>query len=230
MEICLNIVKFLLRIIELFKYIFKSNRIITDRDNKHCSINKDLMSLDKNGFNKRLFDVVSCTNKSQKEKIDLIKELIENGANVNARNENQNNILHVAVRFNRYPLIKFLIDNGADIYAKDWYENSILHVACRFSNKELVEFLLQDKNIDVNCMNKSRETPLCYVDNAEIGMMLINNERINLDLTNNKNIKAKDVFLQNMGENSIDEFQNRHHRSSSFSLVSFGSYDFVIEK
>ena len=49
---------------------------------------------------------------------DKIKMLIDNGADVNAKDKNGNTALHLAIKMNSREIIRVLTDNGADVDEK----------------------------------------------------------------------------------------------------------------
>ena len=54
----------------------------------------------------------------QKGEIDLVKKMVEYGADVNERSAGMTPLM-VAARYNKAEIIKFLLANGAHTYIKD---------------------------------------------------------------------------------------------------------------
>lgn len=74
---------------------------------------------------------------------EMLKFLIENGANVNARAKRNNETpLHDAAIQNRYNMASILLENEADVNARDELQCTPLHKAAMYSDKMLVELLL----------------------------------------------------------------------------------------
>jgi len=98
--------------------------------------------------------------------LEKVKELIAQGANVNARDSRGNMPLHRAIRvrglsdIERLSLIKMLISGGADVNVKDRRRGAtpLLLVVFR-GNKDLVELLIQN-GADLNAKGGQGETPL----------------------------------------------------------------------
>ena len=76
------------------------------------------------------------------EKIDLVKYLIEQGANVNALYENHFTPLMSAVENENIELIKLLLEAKADVNRKDRHGNDALFKAVDTENIELIKFLV----------------------------------------------------------------------------------------
>lgn len=88
---------------------------------------------------------------------DLIKLLLEHGADVNLQCERNWTALHFAAQ--NYDLVasKLLIQNGANVNAQDDYGNSVISKAvfnCRNNGGELIKLLLEN-GADINVRNQS---------------------------------------------------------------------------
>jgi ankyrin repeat protein len=114
-------------------------------------------------------------------KIEMVKEAIANGANVNTFNINIISPLHYAVSKSHNDIVELLISKGADVnFIADWngrYDSrnrgfSPLITAIRLDNVEGVRMLLAN-GADINAKdgNTNGESPLFYSlnnDNIEI--------------------------------------------------------------
>lgn len=108
---------------------------------------------------------------------EIVKLLIEYGANVNAKNLTGMTPLHILCSTHSNDTIivaKLLIDNGADINTQEYvYRFTPLHLAAKAGNKKLINFLLDsgaDKDIEANYSKKAED----MTNNQEI-IELINN-------------------------------------------------------
>ena len=147
-----------------------------------------------------------------KPNFEIIKLLIENGANVNAVNKNNNSILHSL--FNcyklycnkekvRYDIIKYILQQHIlpetlNIFNKK--NQHILMHECRQieSNNEIIKLLL-DKGIDVNCKDKDGNTPLIIACNKGWCSYVCHTDTVKILLEKNVNINEKN----NEGYNAL---------------------------
>ncbi len=94
--------------------------------------------------------------------IDIVKVLIQNGADVNAVDENKQSALHHAAEYGDVELAKVLLENGADVNAIDGDENTALHIAAIFDDDDCVDVtkVLIQNGADVNAVNNFKESAL----------------------------------------------------------------------
>lgn len=93
--------------------------------------------------------------------IDLLQLLIDNGANVNLRNDDLETPLFESL-FSSTKLIKILIENGAKINLQNIHGQTPLHLICGFNGcgKVNVLRLLLDNGADVFVKDFKSQTPL----------------------------------------------------------------------
>ena len=88
-----------------------------------------------------------------------VKQLINSGANVNAKHYKNITALHRAVARGNAEIVKILIDAKSDINAADDDGYTALHQAALKGNAEFAELLIKAE-ADVNAVNKKGETAL----------------------------------------------------------------------
>jgi ankyrin repeat protein len=116
--------------------------------------------------------------------IELVKDLIKQGASVNARNSYGTPLLLIVAskegeRFSK--ILKILLDNGADINNQDFdipdYGETALHAACEIGDIDRIKMLIE-RGANINIRNEFGDTPLhCAVlwGDIEVVKLLINN-------------------------------------------------------
>ncbi len=83
------------------------------------------------------------------------------GAEVSARDESSNTLLHTAAALNENPLVVVaLVASGAGVNARDKYGRTPLHDAAAFNDNHLVGGALVLHGADVNARDGSGATPL----------------------------------------------------------------------
>ncbi len=76
--------------------------------------------------------------------IDLIKERIEAGADINYQNRNGETPILAAIKKESISAVSYLIEQGANSNCKDNYENTPLEYAVEFNSKEIAELLFNN--------------------------------------------------------------------------------------
>jgi flagellar biosynthesis GTPase FlhF len=107
------------------------------------------------------------------------KQAIENGANVNAKDDEYGwTPLHCACGYNgRESIVSLLLKNGPDVNAKSNYGWTPLHYASIYGYESTVSLLLEN-GADVNAKDNGGETPLhkaCYNGHENIVSLLLKN-------------------------------------------------------
>lgn len=106
---------------------------------KNLILNRSILNQSqfKECLNKAIFGAVKGNN------LEGLRLLLKKGANINAKDEKDNTLLHLAAKNNAVQVAKFLIDNGADIEARDnKYYSTPLCFAAEQGNLEIIKLLI----------------------------------------------------------------------------------------
>lgn len=123
---------------------------------------------------------------AKKGQVDLIRDLIKEGANVNAKDSSQSTPLKYAAARGKYEAVKELIENGANInepYAL------ILNAAMGSRDENIVALLLKN-GANVNARDRTGRTPLMRAA-ENYGMGII---KLLIKYDADINAKATDLF------------------------------------
>jgi ankyrin repeat protein len=107
--------------------------------------------------------------------IDILKLLVEKGANVNAKDKKGGTPLHDAARFNTLEVVKFLVEKGAVVNAETAHKYTPLYMSVMNTYDDSIAPYLIEKGADVNIQNADGFTPLIQAIsfNPEIVKLLI---------------------------------------------------------
>ena len=90
--------------------------------------------------------------------INEVKYLVEEGANVNAKNANGTTLIHFAASCGFLDVVEYLVEKGANVNAKDKNDTALMHFAA-LANKDIIDYLVT-KGVNINAMDKQGNTPL----------------------------------------------------------------------
>ena len=102
--------------------------------------------------------------------LDIVKQLCENGAMVDSKDEDRNTPLHLAALSGNLKVVQYLIKKGANINAKDIDKWTALHFAAASGHKDIVN-LLAYNNGNTKAKNNVGCTPQ---DVAMVGLTVPN--------------------------------------------------------
>ncbi|WP_425383877.1 ankyrin repeat domain-containing protein [Wolbachia endosymbiont (group B) of Anania hortulata] len=97
----------------------------------------------------------------QDESETLVQSILEDGGEINTRDQNGRISLHHAAVSNDLEVVKYLVENGANVNAQDKDGRSVLHYAPIHMNIEIVKYLIK-KGANVEEIDKDGRTPLHF--------------------------------------------------------------------
>lgn len=125
-------------------------------------------------YSKSDFGSTALTGAISSGSLEIVKLLIQHGANINENDPNEGYPLTVAAFFRSKVILEVLLKNGAEVNGKDNDENTALILAARDGDIDNVKLLLQ-YHADKSIKNKSGETALTVsksANSAEINQLL----------------------------------------------------------
>ena len=146
--------------------IFAAIRLNNIREVKnHMPTGIDLNTINEDGSTPLHRAIEGDWNTERKtENLEIIRLLIDKGADVNVKDDNENTPLHLST--NR-KISELLIGQGADVNAKDYSGGTPLHSIIFNEDKDLVALLITN-GADLNSMNEDGQTPLDYLSSEEL--------------------------------------------------------------
>lgn len=124
-----------------------------------------IIASDKNDYYKK--DSV----KEGLENLEIVKELLKNGANVNEKDNFGYTALMLASKYGHIELIKEMLKNGGDVNAKSAVGNTALILASQYGRIELLKELLKNGG-DVNAKSNMGITAFNVASTIEIKKLL----------------------------------------------------------
>ena len=119
--------------------------------------------------------ITSLFTASSEGNVDVVRSLLDSGADINERNLSHNTALHVALDEEELEVAKLLIQYGADINCQEKTGWAPLHLASRNGYFDVVQLLL-DHDADVNAKNQELSTPLhlaAWNSQVEVARLLL---------------------------------------------------------
>jgi ankyrin repeat protein len=143
-----------------------------------------------NTENKILDKEIDLINACKNENEEVIKQLINDGADVNMTNGSGDTPLTISCEKENLNIIKYLIENGAKTDINNSMGTSSLNLLCKIKSEkslEIVNYFIEEKKINIDYKDKNGNTPLLmasYFRDNKVMEKLIEN-RANINIQNN---------------------------------------------
>ncbi|KAL3076185.1 hypothetical protein niasHT_038811 [Heterodera trifolii] len=95
------------------------------------------------------------------EKWDIVRYLIEKGANIDQTNSYEGfSIIHFFAIHGHFDLCKLMLDKGINVNKQMHNRTTPLHLACKHGHLEIVKLLVEEGKADIESADDNRHTPL----------------------------------------------------------------------
>ena len=151
-------------------------------ENKYKEFVQFILSLENISFPQEVINKVDllCTINPlhfvcQNGYLQVVQFLIDQGADIEARDEFERTPLHYACESGHLPVAQYLIQKGANIEAKNRFQETPLHAACKNGYLLAVQYFI-DKGADIQAKSCNGSTPLhkaCQFGHLQIVQYLI---------------------------------------------------------
>jgi len=108
--------------------------------------------------------VVLAISSRSKTRLENVKLLIDNGADINFVNNYRSLLTSVASSSNEVKSIELFeyLESKTALKENDNHLKELLHYACRVDNSSLIHYFIIDRNMNINEQNEDGQTPLIY--------------------------------------------------------------------
>ena len=155
-----------------------------------------------NNNNTAIINIIGfkINNDNNKEKVKIIKLLIDNGANIHIKNKEGNDAYLHACCYLNYDIIKLLLNRGANINSKNLItgNTSLMNMF----NKDIIKLLL-NYGININIKNNEGNTVLmlfCKYNLIDLIKLLL---KYNVDVNNQNNL-GETALMISCGQYNYD--------------------------
>ena len=104
-------------------------------------------------------------------RVDIAQYLIENGADIEAKDKKGYTPLFIAVENQKPDIVKLLIEKGANVKIKTKFLVTLLIIASKKGNIDIIKMLVQ-AGADLNDIDKNNETALSVAKSYEVRKFL----------------------------------------------------------
>ncbi|KAK6509749.1 hypothetical protein TWF481_004479 [Arthrobotrys musiformis] len=189
---------------------------------------------------KRTWELHSALGKGN---LDIIKLVINSGADINARSERGDSAIHIATKRGDSHIVEYLLKHGAGINVTAGNGHTALHEAAIYNRFEIAKMLL-DNGADVHAVDTSGKTPLyCAAEfgKAEVlkvlveagadGHIAIASGETALYAASSKGYEGiVKTLLQHGGRASVNRYETRSLRTPLIAAVdNIASFNGIVE-
>ena len=135
------------------------NSVNTQDKNGNALLHHAIVKANKKNSAKNLKK--QAVNQKNEDVLAEIKSLIEQGANINQKNNEGDFPAKIAFMCGKQDIVKYLLEKGADINQQDRHGNALLHLASLEDNEEMITYLVE-LGADINQQNSFGQTPLHF--------------------------------------------------------------------
>jgi ankyrin repeat protein len=125
----------------------------------HFKVAQVLLELDVDKETRCATDSSPLDHATDQGAVDVVRLLLDHGANVNAHGKKKNTSLHWASRFGKADVVRVLLERGADVNPRNIENSTPLHDASGGGYVETSRVLLENSS-EVDAQNSRNETPL----------------------------------------------------------------------
>ena len=149
---------------------------------------------------------IACQDKNN---LEIVTYLVDNGADVNSKNNYGDTPLTEACSYGSLEIVKYLVDKKADVNPQDDEGDTPLTNACSYGSLEIVTYLV-DNGADVNSKNIYGNTPLhnsIQKNSLQLVKYLVD-QKADVNAKNKDNKTPLDLARQKGHNEIVDFFTN----------------------
>jgi ankyrin repeat protein len=139
------------------KKIFQIFQLVKFKN--YLGLEEVIQTVDESNDEKILFEAMFVA--SQSGQLEKVRCLVDYGADLNAKDEDDETALILASKCGHLGIVKYLVETGADLNAEGKYGWTALNYASRRGHLEMVKYLVANE-ANVNSMHDNGWTALMY--------------------------------------------------------------------
>lgn len=158
----------------------------------------------------KLFDYLANTKVSEL-KIEVVKDLIKKGADLNWHNKYGETVLHIAaIRNLSVEIIELLVEKGSDVNSRDYYGYTPLMKAVIHRNNLITINYLLENGADINLQTITGHSALMIALRLRIfePLKIFKYYYVDLDIISNEDENCRDLAYEVFNETSKSEIHN----------------------